>query len=220
MSLLELMEEMEMPEKIIINDETSYCLEDAEIFIQNFIDKAKSINPKYSIHYDMGLTQICIWNDTNFAEDVIKIPFTHYYDEDLHKIEPLLHNYTEVAVELSKKVKEENLNHFFALVKIAGFTKNHKPIYTQTRCIPYARKKKSPRPSSPISFEIVDSISEKYENPFSEEWSAACVEAYGIQDFENLLIFVEENVSDMHEGNYGWDTNGLPIIFDFSGYME
>ena len=56
------------------------------------------------------------------------------------------------------------------------------------------------------------------------EWIAICLDKYGKSKVERFLYYCEnidlDILDDIHNGNYGYRTNGTPCIIDYSGYAD
>lgn len=57
-----------------------------------------------------------------------------------------------------------------------------------------------------------------------EEWRAAVIEAYGVDFWVRFCKWDEDYcydiLADMHMDNYGWSSDGRPVIFDLSGFRD
>lgn len=221
MSLIDVMKKVNMPDEFIANISNDDLLDDSLDFVQKIYDLAKEEDPSFAPFRALGITQCCI-GDFNNQDYVIKIPFTHTVECDEDEPEEMYWNYTQKAYDMSKEIAEAGISKFFALVTIEGKTLNGYPIYTQTWVRPACRGCNDLRktPISESTPAIAKDIYEKYENPFSEEWTEDCIELYGEEKFIDLLKYLSTYQCDMHSGNYGWDKNGLPKILDYSGYEE
>lgn len=55
-----------------------------------------------------------------------------------------------------------------------------------------------------------------------DNWRASVIELYGEEYWTNFVDWVENGrnyiLNDMHDGNYGYNYEGLPVLFDVSGY--
>lgn len=70
--------------------------------------------------------------------------------------------------------------------------------------------------------EIYDEMAEKYENTLRlpSLWIEDFCNAYGVESFEDFGIFVcNSGINDLHSGNVGY-LDGMPVVFDYSGYFE
>ncbi len=55
-------------------------------------------------------------------------------------------------------------------------------------------------------------------------WAAYAIDLYGADYFRSFMEWVEDNcrdiLCDFHDGNFGYDMSGHPIILDFSGFRD
>ena len=59
---------------------------------------------------------------------------------------------------------------------------------------------------------------------FNTTWAAVVIDLYGEDYLKEFIDYLSKyscsTLRDMHEGNYGFDFNGVPVIFDVSGYRD
>lgn len=221
MSLIDIMEKINMPDSFIANTLDDELLDDSYIFIQNIFKLAKKEDPDFTPFRAQGVTQCCI-GDLHNQDYVIKIPFTHWVEYDDDEPEEMNYNYSQMACDMAVEIAENDISEFFALVHVKGTTLNGYPIYIQSwvKASCQGGKELRKTPISNTTPAIAAETFKEYTNPFNEEWTEDCIELYGKEKFISLLNFLSTYHSDMHSGNYGWDKNGKPKILDYSGYYE
>lgn len=178
--------------------------------------------------------------DANF---VVKIPFTGYIDsEDSNYYEEDFDNYYNF-VNADKDNYGECWDYCWTEVKMyqkalaAGVEKyllktekigeiNGYPIYVQEKCVSFFD---SPN-DVPSNNEKVASKNNLEDNNIHAEVlsSVFCFYCYldiingedTYESFGKFNDFAEEYLSDIHNGNIGFNVCGKPVILDYSGYYE
>lgn len=101
-------------------------------------------------------------------------------------------------------------------------TVNGRNFYVQEKVIPAFRDGIHSRVSQE-SIQLSKSLSKEYKI-CDERWRASVIEWYGVDYWINFCKWDEENMydilSDMHSDNYGWSSDGRPVIFDLSGFRD
>ena len=188
-----------------------------------------------------GMTKVVlIPNDKDY---VIKIPITKIGDYEYYENEKgdwekgkfmisdnKLGDYCSIEERLFNSFDDE-IKEIFAETKF--ITKvNNLPIYIQEKIkTPYRRKINqfdpfhypSDRKSDmDIHYEL-NLIGEynEYDNEFQEDFSYDILVNYGFEFLIKLLQMIDsKGITDLHSGNYGYNGNYKPMIFDYSGYGE
>lgn len=175
-----------------------------------------------------GASQFVIYS--NKWDYVYKIPFKGSYeyeeDEDCDCFNEYMLNYCEEAVKIYAAAEEANVEFFFAETDYVGSSYNDYPVYAQPKVIPYNRlcssSRRAPSAGSLLRAKEID-IEYREKNycriPFEDDWVGAVIDEYGEDALMKLVKFIkEENISDLHSGNYGYTLDNKPIIFDYSGF--
>lgn len=175
-----------------------------------------------TIQTNYGCTQFVIITETR---DVYKIPFagTLYCDyigdgksEDVFEIFKIDHS--KRAVDLYNEAVDAKVEDFFSEIALVGWSKNNYPIYQQAWACTYFDKKAEPSAESTTKAEKMEA--KKY-IPFDRDWLALAIDFFGEEKVFALLQFIDDNdIDDLHRNNYGFDDAGLPVIFDYSSYID
>jgi hypothetical protein len=121
--------------------------------------------------------------------------------------------------ELSLKANENGLGQFFAKTNFIGVVRDF-PIYTQEKCVSY-KDFERPIPLLPEDVKGVQNFLEKtchiyYAPDLKEDFIADLIQNYGEEDTKQFLNFLDIlDILDLHEGNYGYDKNNLPVLIDY-----
>lgn len=194
-----------------------------------------------NVNVDSGMTKIVlIPNDKDY---VIKIPITKIGDYEYYVNEEeewakgkfivrdnILGDYCSIEEKLFNSFDNE-IKEIFAETRF--ITKvNNLPIYIQEKIkISYGKKINqfdpvhylSDRKSDmDIHYELnsIDKYNAYY-NEFQEDFSYDILVNYGFEFLIKLLQTIDsKGIMDLHSGNYGYNGNYKPMIFDYSGYGE
>lgn len=225
--------------------EYEYYLSEDENDLFNIDDFRRILfnNEILNIRVASGLTKIVLIPDDK--DYVIKIPITKtgYYDYiedengDYRKGEFFVANnsfgdYCSIEEELFNSF-EDDIKEIFAETKF--ITKvNDLPIYIQEKVkTPYDKKINQFDPNHYPSdrksdmeihheLKVISECSEYSEyNEFQEDYCYDILVNYGFEFLIKLLQTIDDvGISDLHTGNYGYNKNYKPMIFDYSGYGE
>lgn len=165
---------------------------------------------------------------------VLKIPFNGSWswisddDEKFYTFEGAENdencwNYCEVELNRYNLAVEEKVSEFFATTKFFGYTEgnNHFPIYIQEKINPfkYTESKTYSREEIRNTYNKFSSLGLYYD--FDTVWVLDAIKYYGFEKVIKLFMFIEENdISDLHTGNYGYAPDGRPAILDFSNFCD
>lgn len=177
------------------------------------------------IYLSSGVTKLClIFPNEKY---VIKIPLmgdlNHKQSKKYRKeikcgnytpIYEKTFNYCEIETVNYLKAEEEGLEDFFAkeekIMEYRGI-----PIYVQERIqVIYCD-------STSYSMKPKEDVM-GYESEWGEEMNnffSDLLEAAGEDKFQQIIDFIEWNgINDLHDENVGYNYEGLPIFFDYSGF--
>ena len=188
------------------------------------------INEVYELAKKYNITVEAHWGASQLAfvveetKEVYKTPFLgqmeqwndkEWDDEDYEEgwqenFEYFRRNYTALTEEIYHKAEDAGVAMFFAKIKKIG---NNLWIqeYVEPRAIQKASKTYSD--DSLKKAKAMDRV------PFEDDWIAVAIDMYGEEKFQSLLKFIkDEELSDFHWNNYGWDQTGAPKLLDYCGY--
>jgi len=195
----------------------------AQKFQDEVLDLARKMNIRVQIAYGVSQYVIILSDKT-----VIKTPFQGFYYGDPYAedetecnddyFESFDNNYSEVAVEVYQDAILKGIEEMFSKIERIGFSSNGYPIYKQDYAESlFSKEIKVKEDSLTRAKEIED---DRY-LPFDTRWLALVIEKYGEEEINKLMDFIEEEqIGDFHSGNYGFDAEGAPIIFDYSDFNE
>ena len=219
----EILEYLTLPGEFGVDADDDFYVEDIEEQIDGVINGHFVVTN--------GITKMVIIPDE--LPFVIKIPFNgrhiyDYYDEDECEVEFIYFTMAESEVsdedycarelELTTRIKEEGFGEFVPDMMYIGRCCGHN-VYIQERVKPMSECAKALHPTE-------DSLnkSKKISAPFIDVWAALAIDAYGEDEYYAFLDWARsyepEVLSDMHNGNYGVDKNGNPIILDICGFRD
>lgn len=199
-------------EGLFIDDEVLDGMSPEDSYIYTNIEKRIAVNVE---GLDMGMTKLVITDrDLSF---VIKIPFTGLfhmpYDYANQEYEEPVLSYRANCDILDE---EEGMYNWLPDELLDIIVPN---IYVGNYgCLPiYIQKKMNYAPckirSSERSLEYVDERGD-----YEEEFIDSLITRFGIQGAINRIDLMNENLEDLHNGNYGCDKYGNGYIFDYGGY--
>ena len=196
--------------------------------IIKFEKNVHRIDSKASIRW--GVSKIVIIS-SKLQNIVIKIPFNGYYndcDEEIYWNDFIWatgsdsNDYCLSEYEKYKKLKIYNLDCFVAKTWYYK-TIDGVRIFLQERVVPNDDSYKIKAPSKK-SQDLADKWYEEDKINMNTEWIAICLDKYGKSKVERFLYYCEnidlDILDDIHNGNYGYRTNGTPCIIDYSGYAD
>ena len=187
---------------------------DADIYDSMVYDLAKECD--IDINTVWGCSQYVIITKD---KDVYKIPFNGEYDDHYVEFNEFEANYSEKAVEVYNSAVIDSVEKMFSKIEKIGFSCNGHPIYKQDYAREYLDAEKGRTSASKDSSIKAEKIRKEKYVPFYLDWLSLAIDAYGEEEVKKLLDFIEkEEVSDLHRGNYGFDANNLPVIFDYGGF--
>lgn len=170
---------------------------------------------------------------------VIKVPFNgeyiYTYDEDGNEDKVFEEfycannsknnwDYCRLELENYKEAEKAGLECFFARTLEYGTTPNGYPVYIQEKVTPDSEMWEENRMD--FNSEFLNYIRDNRHllyAVYSVKWVASAIFHYGLEKFFKLLKFAKEHgrmFNDLHDSNYGYRTNGEPVILDFSGWFD
>lgn len=176
--------------------------------------------------YWVGASKLVIDFDENL-DYVVKIPFAgyiDYYEEEFFEFCKAPdradgNDYCKAEVVRFKDAEEEGLDFLFAETSIMGFVKGH-PIYKQPKCVSF---EDTPYPDLPAAIvsRTAKACSESYvDTRLDLSWLTQIFESYGKQILLKFLRFLDdEDISDLHQGNFGY-CNGDPVLIDYASFYD
>lgn len=170
---------------------------------------------------------VIIPSDANF---VVKIPFNGWFEEDREENSGLkfyefecCYDYCEKELNIYNSLAGSGFQHIFAETAFVGKTAEGRGIYIQEKIATTYSDGESSRKASEGSKDAVARMHSKYGRDylsFEDDWLELAVECYGEEATSKMLAYVEENIWDMHRGNYGYRSDGTPVIIDYSDFNE
>ena len=159
---------------------------------------------------------------------VIKIPFNGHWEYDGYEEEDYFcefnqaggrfwNDYCALELELTRKVKDSGFGRFVPdmmyLCTVCG-----RDVYVQEKVRPMCETY-GVSPSAG-SYEKA----RKTQSPFSPVWLGFVFDLYGENVYQCFMQWAHAKcdaiLSDMHTGNYGFDMEGHPVLFDISGFWD
>lgn len=131
-------------------------------------------------------------------------------------------DYCEAETKVYQWAIDENLEEFFAKTEYLFTTKTGVKIYIQDKV------------ENPDSYSFNREVSEETKEKYKEitstnnnariltsDFAKVIIEHYGVEKFVDLINFIGKyGLSDFHSTNVGYDKEGKPIIFDYSGFYS
>ena len=221
--------------KIVKNIHVPYefgCDADGYFYTDTIVDQL--INAGYSdddFDIDYGISKVVIiFKNLSF---VIKIPFhgkwydewDEDYEEYYNKFEPFYcansSNYDDYCEAEVDAINEMICFGFEAIIaeEICIGEYNHTLFYIQEK----VKKYNCSTRYTPSYDSLTKARNLKYYYEYCDEnWRASVIELYGEEYWTNFVDWVDNGhnfiLNDMHDGNYGYNYKGLPVLFDVSGY--
>ncbi len=177
-----------------------------------------------------GITKI-VFFFLGVKDKVAKVPFfgadLYEYDESginkefisrtsFEELDEMRRNggdYCELEVNNYKKAEECGVSSFFASTEYIGMLYDTIPVYASERCVPFRDVEHNTKATGG-------------KNMFSEFGVPNIItqelkKQYPIGHLFALKEFLEDNdIYDLHSGNWGYDKNGKLKIIDYSNYYE
>lgn len=161
-------------------------------------------NENFRIFY--GITKIVLIPKNKGARYVLKIPKGD-------------HDYCNAEEQVYTQAIEFGVDKFFAPIELFDRDNYDFPVYIQLRTVAnlYTDDDDYYEAEEDWSGLSQESIEAVMDMDISEKVIDELLRAYPSEEIEGLLAFCrEENVNDVHAGNFGWYKDE-PIIFDYSG---
>lgn len=204
-------------------ESTQLCY-DIKFGEDDIFDLISNTNLTQYFNYCFGASKLVLIPKNSFINEVYKIPFSGYYNDNgvfcffSNKNKTFEEgeewDYCKVEVERYKIAKKYKLNKFFAKTELYGYVNNFYPVYKQKRCIPYNYKS------------IFSNSRDTKDDPnqffcSNSEWVLRFYNAYGEKKFKELTDFLDitEWDDDLRNENIGY-TYFLhkPILIDYSSF--
>lgn len=215
---------------IIYDDEP-----DRPVYLNLLNESIHEIDKDAQIYYGMSKFVII---SPNLKNIVIKIPFNGYftcipgdeeYDEEVYNWTSFCcaegsdnKDYCLSEYEKFLNLKKEHLNCFVAktlLYKVCNGIR----IFIQEKVVPEEDTIESHYPSLE-SQKLAKQLKNTKGLNMDTEWIANCLEVYGTFKVNKFLDYCSNIdlsiLDDMHSGNYGYRTNGTPVLIDYSNYLD
>lgn len=223
--IAELMKLTVSPEFGVYESDCEVLSPDAQTFESDVYDLARKYGIRIQTAYGVSQYVIILPDKT-----VLKIPFRGFYYGDPYAedetecnddyFESFDNNYSEVAVEVYQDALLKGIEEMFSKIEKIGFTSNGHPIYKQEYAESLCSKEINVKEDSLTKAREMEIKSKRY-IPFDTRWSALVIEKYGEEEIKKLMDFIdEEQIGDFHNGNYGFNAAGDPIIFDYSDFID
>lgn len=119
--------------------------------------------------------------------------------------------------------RKYNVNQMFTKTAFLGFVCGI-PVYVSSCAgMPYSPKKQD-NETSKIAKDMIDKSRKEHKDSYSELCTTECgvfIETYGRKATQRFIDFIyKEKISDLHNGNYGYDALGNLKIIDYSGFHD
>lgn len=217
----------------VYDDDPDFIYGDLDGEIYNAL---RRLDPLVEVNH--GMSKIVIVS--SIIDYVIKIPLTgiwvpvwdeeeEEYNDDQTYFEPFSYgggydndDYCAVEVDICDETEEENPEYSFIFPKTFFYKEINKvKYYLQEKC-----KCGGYDPNGSISVEIERTGRNLYEDKNKEygtvqslEWCISLVENYGVEKSKEIMKYLKEmNITDLHNGNIGYNKYGKPILLDFCGF--
>lgn len=201
-----------------------------DVEVDKWIDENIDYLQSYKLTVCTGATKACIVDELN-PFWVIKIGFnrshnTYFKDRDL------VIDFCEREVENYRKAEEKNLQQYFAATYLFSIIDGMYVTIQEAVEVDYGV-------FSDMFFDSVRSYYSKDDFNSEEEYNVAVWESaedldnderiYAIfgnkdesnKDIDKLVDFIEDNdINDLHSGNWGIAKDGAYVIMDFSGFVD
>lgn len=209
----------------LCNDNTEVLLFDAN---NDISEELECTIENYNLEWHAGASKLCLIDDN--SDYVVKIPLIYQadsYDKDGYPEVKWNGDYIEEDVWVYEHYLEKSL--LAKNIPLVQFDNQARDswgknyfitIYVQDKCLSAEMDDDSEYITyhSPKSKELAESR----RHPFSHEWIDRFCKFYGENAAESFLDNWKRGkntLTDMCSRNYGYTYNeGLPIIFDYSGY--
>jgi hypothetical protein len=217
MSFFDALKDIPVPAQFGIYEEESDLTPSSYEYETEIYIKANELGVNIKTAY--GCSQFVIIVNDN---EVYKIPFngvTYANYED--SFELFDRDYADETVALYDAAVEEGVDKVFANTRLAGYSCNGYPIYTQTYAKPYLHYCDNPTQPTEDSKRKAKKISREKYIPFTNDWFALAIDQFGLDYMIKVLEFIDDFcISDLHRNNYGYTAEGHVIIFDYAGFDE
>ena len=228
MTFYEAILNIDIPNEMGCYDESDGVTPDTDYYIDKVYDLARKMN--IEIDHAYGVSQLCfIIKD---SDTVLKVAFngmmeewseynpeTEEYDIWKEDFNPFDIDYCSKAYEIYDLAYEAGIEEFFAKMGILGKTSSNDIIWTQEYVTPLSVNNSSSKKASEDSLKKAKKLENKRYIPFETEWIALALDLYGENKSKQLLAFLDENdIHDLHHGNYGYTKDGYPMILDYSSW--
>lgn len=129
-------------------------------------------------------------------------------------------DYCQLEQEYFYEYLEESEFRDFFLVPETVNVKKDWPVYIQEKAIPYQEASGPVYKSTDSLYEVRTSGISSYTR-IPDLWLAVCLENLNndIEKLREFLNFLQDNFSDLHEGNIGY-RNGHAIVLDYGGFSH
>lgn len=98
------------------------------------------------------------------------------------------------------------------------------PVYVSANAGKTYSPKKQSNETSKIAKDMIDKSRKEHKDSYSEFYATECgvfIETYGRKATQRFIDFLyKEKISDLHNGNYGYDALGNLKIIDYSGFYD
>lgn len=184
----------------------------------------------YKFAIDNGASKVCIF--IQGVPEVIKIPLSSFEGETFcnaytmhEEYEENTWDYCRLECHNYQEAKKHNLDSYFAREWLIGYLGNY-PIYAQEKVLEmqeylsinneeFTEEEMTTRKQS-----AVDTCKRLNANCFHPIWVADFLEFYGEAEFKRLDNFIHEHsINDLRGANIGY-LDGVPVLFDYSGFLE
>lgn len=177
-----------------------------------------------------GITKVVFFLK-DVKDKVVKVPFfgvdLYEYDESgenkefvcrmsFEEMDEMRHNggdYCELEVDNYKKAEEDGVSSFFAPTEYIGTLYDTIPVYASERCVPFSDVE--------YNGEIPDGENMFFKFRVPNTITQELKKQYQTERLFALREFLDDNdIYDLHSGNWGYDKDGKLKIIDYSNYYE
>ena len=183
-----------------------------------------------SIEYHLGEWE-CKYGATKLVilmknEDIVfKIPFNSTWNSEIEDFSffygapcASTWDYCEAEEDRYNQAEEEGFADYLAHTSYVYKTKNGIRIYIQPKCSTKAIKKTT----SSKSHQVLEKWFKQMLPIDDVQWLNTFLDCYGAYKLKKFLTFLRENEwdDDLSTRNIGYTKMGMPVLVDYSSYME
>ena len=191
-------------------------------------DAVEAVDAEASVRFGMSKLVIC---SPKLGDAVLKVPFNGYYTEDGDWCSFCWasgsdnSDYCLTEYEKYQELKKRHLDCFVAKTFFYKTCCNKRFFIQEAVTAEADLDEISIKQPSEKSFRIANSWYKSGELSINPEWTASCIDYYGIAKVESFLDYCNnvdlDILEDCHHSNYGYRRkSNTPAILDYSNFTE